>query len=296
MEKMLLTPALVDDLIFALEDQGDRQVLDLDQGRLVDGTPDGSRFLPLPRWTGREGFQLMTDFVQHLRSPLARTDLQKILDRGEGVFKAFKHRLKEEPVLYRQWLHFKRSRMEEVIWTWAQEWNQKMTVDRREEGDPEVLMDLLLEDFALRPATPADWEVLPELDRAALEEEAREAGSSSPDWYRALRRRHVSYGDRDQGLLVAETPSGEIGGLVWGQLWIDESLGPFYEVLLWWTAPEFRGLGLGRLLLQEASASAFRQGAVRILQPTPRTSGVWKEVLKNLGWIQEGEVWGWEKK
>lgn len=292
---MLLTPALVDDLIFALEDQGESQVLDVAEGRLCSKKADGITLIPLPRWTGREGFQLMSDFVQRLTHPLARTELQKILDQGGGVFKAFKHRLKEEPVLYRQWLHFKRSRMEEVIWAWAQEWQEKMIVDRREEGDQEVMMDLLLEDFSLRPGKQSDWALLPDLDRAALGQEAREAGAEDAEWYRACKRRNTPYGGADQTLLVAETPAGEVGGLVWGKMWQDETLGPFFEVLLWWTSPEFRGLGLGRLLLQDATLTALREGAFRVLQQMPRTSGVWKESLKNMGWVQEGEVWGWGK-
>ena len=296
MEKITLTPPLVEDLIFAMEDQGDKLTLDLESLGLSCLPPDGKNRIPLPKWTGREGFQLMNSFTSEINNPLAKHELQEILTGGTGVFKNFKNRLKQEQVLYRQWLHFKRTKLEDVLWLWAQEWQDRLVYTRvatpgRAEEIEEVF-DMLLEDFSLRPGGGQDWELLKSLDRSALGVEAREGGWEDEGAWFEFRRRYVDYGTPGQSLLVAETPGGEWAGLCWGQKWTSKGLGEgVFEILLWWVTPEYRGLGLGKLVLQEMVQKVKKEWGGKVLFPIPQTSGLWKDFLKNHGWTQEAEVW-----
>jgi hypothetical protein len=150
MEKRIkLTKALIDQILFAMEDQGRSYDFSL-SGRTVQvhsPRKDDERVYPHPflvllRWV-QDAWQLHP-FT--LNNPLAKSELSEIQESGQGVFRKFKGYLRRNPGLYRNWLRFKRKFMLGVIQQWAEEWEEYFEV--ADLGDPaEELDDLVQSDF-----------------------------------------------------------------------------------------------------------------------------------------------------
>ncbi|MDR3248158.1 MAG: GNAT family N-acetyltransferase, partial [Treponema sp.] len=93
-----MTDALMGDLLFSMEDQVGEFLLDTQEGVIIgendDGfdkaAEDGDRFIALPGWDSSDGFRLMEHFAAGLRNPVLRNELVTALNRGKGVFRAFK--------------------------------------------------------------------------------------------------------------------------------------------------------------------------------------------------------------
>ncbi|NNM67182.1 MAG: hypothetical protein HKM06_04115, partial [Spirochaetales bacterium] len=133
-----LSAALIDEILFAMEDQVSNAVLDLETGRVVtldaeDPEIEGT-LLPLPAWSSLDGFQTMRSFVQELQDPLLRSELNAILDSGQGVFRAFKETLKAQGSTYRRWLVYKRRVMETRLRSWAEEWAEQVELSKGQEA------------------------------------------------------------------------------------------------------------------------------------------------------------------
>ena len=96
-----LTEALIDAILFSMEDQKDEFYLDCREGTVV-GKQDGGReleepgrFVRLPKWDSSEGFHLMERCAATFKNQVVREKLTAALDRGRGVFRAFKDVLTE---------------------------------------------------------------------------------------------------------------------------------------------------------------------------------------------------------
>ncbi|HPK64195.1 MAG TPA: GNAT family N-acetyltransferase, partial [Sphaerochaeta sp.] len=95
-----LTEFLIDQIAFAMEDQNTESLLDLKQGAVItddersfldeDEREDPHRFIELPEWTSADGFRLMEEYAEGVRNDAIRERLFFALNRGKGVFRAFK--------------------------------------------------------------------------------------------------------------------------------------------------------------------------------------------------------------
>src|SRR6516225_11091048 len=117
-----LTPALLDQILFGMEDQESFSVLNLTTRQVEacadeNSCGDGS-VIPLPTWSSTDGFRMMREFSESLHNPVVQAELREVLDSGQGVFRRFKLVLKPSDLLYRQWLRFKRRYMEEKVRLW----------------------------------------------------------------------------------------------------------------------------------------------------------------------------------
>jgi GNAT superfamily N-acetyltransferase len=239
-----LSAALIDEILFAMEDQVSNAVLDLESGRVItldveDPESDGT-LLPLPGWSSLDGFQTMRTFVQELHDPLLRTELNAILDSGQGVFRAFKETLKAHGNSYRRWLVYKRRVMEARLHSWAKEWAGQV------EFSPGY--EVSCEDFSLELGASAS--LLAEFRRAFWEE----IGLSPVVWGEP---EHEGGQNGDLSWSV-RGPEGSVG-VIWAR-YIDFSGFPYLKLLCWYVLPDFRGLGLGRLLWTSLKAEATKRG------------------------------------
>ena len=81
-----LTASLLNDILFAMEDQTTKRLVDARKGVLVleeesSGTVADEEFLyALPEWTSNDGFTMRSGFVENLHSPLAREELRLVLE------------------------------------------------------------------------------------------------------------------------------------------------------------------------------------------------------------------------
>ena len=92
-----LSEQLVLGIVNALENQERGFLVDAELQVLVDteeAAPDENRFYGLPEWNSADGFALMADFVEKLRSSSVQSELRRVLYTGRGVFKSFKNVLR----------------------------------------------------------------------------------------------------------------------------------------------------------------------------------------------------------
>lgn len=116
-----LTSELLDQIIFAMENQETESCLDLKEALVterdaIDADEDEEdRYLDLPDWTSADGFRLMEKFIDKVRNPYYRDRLSTTLQGGKGVFRRFKDVLSEQGSLLQAWYGFKQHEMEKVV-------------------------------------------------------------------------------------------------------------------------------------------------------------------------------------
>jgi hypothetical protein len=151
-----LTKALIDDILFSMEDQNGEFLLDTRAGMVsnteldeftdepeeieeTEETEDGAetRFVSLPEWGPSEGFSLMERFTAGLEDQAIREALSAALDRSRGVFRAFKDAIARYPETETRWYDFKEREMRREIIRWynglREEWGLEPVDD--EPGD-----------------------------------------------------------------------------------------------------------------------------------------------------------------
>lgn len=249
-----LDEALLDQILFTMENQEGEFLLDTEEGLVSsleeieeeDGNPeDTERYISLPEWSSNDGFRLMEKFTASLRNPLVKNELTKALDRGRGVFRAFKDVLSNHPPVERLWYTFKEREMKRAVVDWYNALREEWGLERIGE-EPEETEDLMLEDFRFRPGTAEDTEQARMLHNECLGEmqtyfEQDQGGSLPP----------VLLEGTEQVLhfpaavsIVAETSRGDFAGYISAHQ---------YDKLLRIEAlevySEYRGLGLAEALL-----------------------------------------------
>jgi len=224
-----LTEALIDDILFSMEDQNGEFLLDTVEGIVVGGMEGSERYISLPEWDSASGFRLMERFAAGSRNPMVRKDLSAALDRGRGVFRAFKDTLSRYPEAEKLWFSFKEKEMKREILRWYNGLREEWGLEKLG-AEPEETGDLLLEDFRFRPLLKEDIGRAEELHLRCLEE------------YRETLAETVT-GSFETGL-AAESAGSEFAGYISGIV-KDTSL--YIKNLE--VKPEFRGLGIGEALL-----------------------------------------------
>jgi GNAT superfamily N-acetyltransferase len=253
-----LTEALADEIVFSMENQNGKFLLDAGQGVLVNledaETSADERFFPLPQWGPHEGFRLMERFTAGLRSPLIREELSAALERGKGVFRSFKDAVSQHPETEKLWFRFKERAMKREIIRWynvlRETWGLALIGE-----EPEDTAALVLEDFRFRAGTTADREAAAELHRLCAETYSDTTGAA----------RRVTAGLTESMspwvfpgdcCLVAETAGGEFAACISAVYAASSRL----HIHILEVNPEYRGLGLGESLLNRLLETADREG------------------------------------
>lgn len=257
-----LSAALVDQILFAMEDQDRRSYVDTQEVVVVDEdevegiSEEGDRWIGIPEWKPPDGFRLMERFAASLKNPPVRNSLSSALDRGRGVFRAFKDALSRHPEVERLWFAFKEQEMRKRIRLWYNallaEWGMETLGDEPEDTD-----DLIQEDFLFISAVTGE-----PLSRAP-------SAAALPPGYPAV---------------YAETARGDFAGYIAavpeyrntpeGQLRIAVDV-----------APEFQGLGVGERLLEEL-IEGLRDGPFAAVDiELPRSFDPFSRVLARCGFV-----------
>ncbi|WP_304225989.1 UPF0158 family protein [Gracilinema caldarium] len=249
-----LDEALLDQILFAMEDQEGEFLLDTQEGVVSsfeeiaeDGADpdDEDRFLPLPVWTSNDGFRLMEKFTAKLRNPLVKNELANALDRGRGVFRAFKDVLANHPPVERLWYAFKEREMKRAILDWYNALREEWGLERIGE-EPEETEDLVLEDFRFRSGTIEDAEEARKLHEECIAELQanfeRDSGTPMPE--ALLEGLYKTWQFPSDINIVAETSRGDFAGYMAAHQYDDLIRVEALEI-----HTEYRGLGLGESLL-----------------------------------------------
>jgi GNAT superfamily N-acetyltransferase len=168
-----LNEALMDEILFSMEDQDgcflldtrDCIVIDMDDKSRPLDEGDTRRYIGLPDWESSDGFNLMQNFTASLKSETVRDELSRALNRGRGVFRAFKDCLSAHPEVEKLWFAFKERAMREVVLTWFNGLREEWGLEKIG-PEPEETADLILEDFRFRKSDAASGDFSCEAENA----------------------------------------------------------------------------------------------------------------------------------
>jgi GNAT superfamily N-acetyltransferase len=258
-----------------MEDQAGEFLVDTQEGVLVGGVDndpdgefseeelsDGDRFISLPEWDSSDGYQLMERFAAGFRNPVIRARLTAALDRGRGVFRAFKDVLGQYPEAERFWFSFKEREMKRAVLRWYNALREEWGLERIG-GEPEETDDLVLEDFRFRDPREGDEAAAAELHRLCLKENPRINKETGGRW-------------EFPGFLAlaAETGAGDFIAYI-STARKDRVL----HIVALEVRPEYRGLGVGETLLSRLLEKIDRKEIHEVLIDLPVEAGGFSPVL-----------------
>jgi len=255
-----LSRALVDEILFFMEDQEGDFLLDTREEMVIStddeeyNKDDDDRYISLPEWGPSDGFRLMEHFTAGLHNALVREELSAALDRGRGVFRAFKDTLSRYPEIEKRWFDYKDHAMKREVISWYNALREIWGLELIGE-EPEDIAGLALEDFRFREGTAQDSVPAEELHRVCSIENNGEHGdmfAGIGDW--------VFPGDI---CFVAETAEGEFAGYL--SAVHDSAL----RICAVEVQAEYRGLGLGKALVSRFLDRADREKIPRVIIDLP---------------------------
>ncbi|MDR2716436.1 MAG: GNAT family N-acetyltransferase [Treponema sp.] len=272
-----LNQTLIDEIIFFMEDQGGEFLLDTEEGIVInvdDGEldeNDGSRYISLPDWGPSDGFRLMEHFTAGLHNALVREELSVALNRGRGVFRAFKDTLTRYPETEKRWFSCKDREMKREVISWYNSLRETWGLELIGE-EPEDIAGLTLEDFRFRPGATQDSASAEELHRACLDaDDGIHAASAASAAMCAGMGEWVFPGDV---CCVAETAGGEFAGYISAA-----RADTFLRICAVEVQAEYRGLGLGKALLARLLEQADSEKIPHVIIDLPAGQGHFSRAL-----------------
>jgi GNAT superfamily N-acetyltransferase len=255
----LLNDGVVEQVVFAMEDQDAKAVVDLETGEVLPAEGhSGERYVIAPTWSSREGFRLMEDFLATVRLPSARRELGIALGRGRGVFKAFKAVLAAYPELERAFREFKLRAMRRSISIWYDDLREAKGLERLG-PEPDETDDLIVSDLDILVLSLADAGHLLEPLVAEAEEEALDFLPAAIAAFECSRLRS-ELASAKEGLCayVDDGEGGAIGAAV--AVLVDSGEQGIGRIVFLGVREEFRRMGLGRALLGALGARLKSEG------------------------------------
>ena len=264
-----LDDALMDDILFYMEDQEGEFLLDTQEGQVIDinnndydeepDYNDDERFIDLPEWSPREGFRLMEKFTASLKNPVLRHELSLALSRNKGVFRFFKNTIEQYPETEKLWFNYKEREMKREVIAWynalREEWGLEPIG-----SEPEDTLSLVLEDFVLREGKKADLEKAAALHKLCVDEHEDKAISVV---YESMNPHLFN----DEFSFIAETANGDFCGYICA---VKDSPSDL-RICALEVKSEYRCLGLGKTLLSKLLEKADEnQFVVTIDLPSDR--------------------------
>jgi len=279
-----LTPELVDQIIFAMENQNETFLLDTAALLIVPetGAVLTSDLIPLPSWKPSDGYQLMDSFTGILKNPIYRERLRTILNTGRGVFRGFKNVIKERPDLEKAWFAHKDREMKRRVRLWYAELCDYWGVESLGE-EPEEIEDLFLDDFSITDI-PTESEELSRAGKAMLDEIYRTCSPSLKD---LLVREGIWSSGAPDFAAGAFSPDGSSCGFI--TLRLEQHKNDLYALLdCLYILPEFRGAGIASGLLDYISNFCFGKKVRSLLVQLPPEAEILGENLSRRGFRKIG--------
>lgn len=288
-----LTSELTDEIIYAMENQSGLFVFDALDGIILPESEvlsfDENRYYRLPVWNSASGFRMMEHFVASLKNPPVCEELRGILKSGHGVFRKFKNVLKAHPDVERLWFSFKEHEMNQKISSWFDDLRELWGLERLELEPEENEGELLHDDFLFRVAAAAEEHA----ETACKEELLKEFSDFyGTDLGNVLSEQWKKVNDFSlnglRTVVFCETVSGDPVGFAAGYKTDSDSSVIMISVLF--VIPHFRGLGLGKELL-EFLLRQFENSSVKTAAVSCSTiPDFFKVLLEREGFSRQGSV------
>ncbi len=295
-----LTNEIRNQIVFSMEDQENSYVFDAVSEKPVlvtDGiVADDDRYYSLPVWDSLQGFQLMERFVTSLRNPMAREALRTVLASGRGVFRNFKLVLKEYPKVEKLWFSFKDHEMQDIISRWYVSLCEKWGLESLGE-EPEECDDLLHDDFVFRQVSDeSDAEqVFMSTDAIARELQHMHDSDAGRVLSALWQELCVSCNESSDFTLIGETVEGDYAGCITVATLPDSILGSesgdqTHTVILTalYVVPRYRGLGVGRELIEQCRINLQRRGVKWIVAGATPLPPAGRAMLESCGFTSLG--------
>lgn len=288
-----LTPEILDEIVFAMEDQSGVFLFDAGENRCraADGSEEGdgeSRYYPVPDWDSVSGFRLMERFVSRLRNPVAREELRDALAAGHGVFRSFKNILHGYPELERKWYQMKDGEMRRIVYEWYNTLRDSWGMERVG-PEPEETAEIVESDFSFRAFGPEDASGVDEL-LAALYREIRDSlpGELSEA---IMEIDSLVRGPRlgTETVFVAESADGDLAGIAVSRSLPSGSL-LSAQLSVIGVYAEFRGLGVAKELVLRTVSHWAGKGCRWLVFASPLVPPSFMTSLARLGFSDRGHV------
>lgn len=282
-----LSSELINEIVFSMEDQTDLYCLDSEITLLVKKTevtnPDPDRYYSLPVWDSISGFRLMEHFVVSLNNPIVREELRSILKSGHGVFRNFKNVLKAHPEFERMWFSFKEHEMNRVIHSWYDDLREVWGLVRIGE-EPEENAELVHDDFTFRLMQPRDEDRIAAGIEAITEDLKDTYGYELGTALSVLWQQKLQFSCSEPGL-VCETVFGDFAGYAAASVpdGMPSVVAVIHALII---LPRYRGLGLGKELLQMCLEQLQKKGIHYVLFDSAVFPEFFKSFLEREGFQQ----------
>jgi ribosomal protein S18 acetylase RimI-like enzyme len=205
----------------------------------------------------------MERFTAGLHNALIREELSAALDRGRGVFRAFKNTLTQYPEAEKLWFSYKDREMKNEVISWYNGLRESWGLELIGE-EPEDLVGLVLEDFRFRDGTAQDRAQAEELHGAELHAKGSHDAEAHSDDSLSIGE-WVFPGDF---CFVAETAGGEFAGYI-NAIRGGTADNKILRVCTVEVQTEYRGLGLGKALLTRLLEQADSEKISRVIMDLP---------------------------
>ena len=280
-----LSDQAIEQIVFAMEDQENATVVNMETGEIVPAQA-GDLFTSPPRWSSREGFRLMEEFLATVRQPSARHDLGEALARGRGVFKAFKAALVLHPEVERAFRDFKIRAMRRNIVAWYDNLREAQGLERLG-PEPEDTAELIAADLELRVMSIGQARALyyPLIDEAEAESLEHLPAVVSQFEFGRLRA-ELEHGEEGLCAVADDGEGGALGAALAFRVANGErSLG---RIVFLAVREGFRRMGLGKALLEKLAESFRAEGTGTIIIDSAFLPPEFAESLAALGYRPYG--------
>lgn len=278
-------------IIFAMENQKARYGVDKGSGLLYPmDDPDnavletGRDLVDLPSWASEDGFKLMESFARGVANPEAHAALSAALNRGRGVFRAYKDALALFPDVEKRWHAHKDAAMKRRVDEWYRDVAALDGLERLG-PEPEDTDDLVDEVFGFREAGPEDADLL----GVFMDKARASALDAFPETLVSLEFESLEralYGN-DTVVYLAEASGGAPVGIAVAMI-VRAADSALARLALVFVDEGHRRLGIGRRLVDMVGRLVGREGIRRYLVDLPFAPEWFGASLSSVGYQRFG--------
>ena len=295
-----LTDEIRNLIVFAMEDQVNGYLFDsVDKITIIESSIedvqniDEERYYKIPTWDSIKGFRLMEKFISLLRNPLAREELRRVLFSGKGVFRSFKNVLHQYPEVEKLWFSFKEKEMKQIVSNWYDTLLDSWGLEKLG-AEPEEMSEAVYEDFVFRVAyeneenQEKDSELLFSVSESFASEfenqHSTEIGITLSELWKS---QLSSYVPESEFCVISETVEGDfVGACV--TFSYEKKASHTVVISAVFVEPCFRGLGIGKELLNQCINGLKKRGIRWVIVPGVLISPFVVEMLLSCGFSQLG--------